>query len=117
MRRVLFCAVLLGMLLAAGQALAASFDATVTWADVANETGYRVERKVGAGAYSQVGQVGENVIAFAETGLAINTTYCYRIISFNSVGAAASSPEGCGTTGVPPDPVTGAPTILFIYRP
>lgn len=51
-----------------------------------NEMGFKIERKNIGGLYSVVGTVGININVFADTGLIPNTTYSYRVFSFNNEG-------------------------------
>ncbi len=66
-----------------------------------NETGFKIERKTGAGGtYSQVTTVGAGVTAYNDTGLASNTTYFYRVRATNAVGDSAYSNEASATTQI-----------------
>ena len=119
MRKCLLALLMFGLLFCGTQAFAASFDATVTWADNStNEDGFRIEWKLGpAGTFAQVGlPTAPNITTFTDTGLLVNTNYCYRIVAFNVI-AALPGPEACGTTGAPVAGAPGAPTIIFIYKP
>ncbi len=80
------------------QATAATLQ--LSWADnSSDETGFHVERKLGvAGEYSVIATTSANVTSYDDSGLADNTTYCYRVNAFNSAGNSAYSPELCGTT-------------------
>jgi hypothetical protein len=65
----------------------------LNWRDNANnEQGYQIERRVGRGAWSFIGQVGANSTQFTDRGAARNTTYAYRVRAFNSAGFSAYSP-------------------------
>jgi uncharacterized protein YjdB/fibronectin type 3 domain-containing protein len=76
----------------------------LTWSNVANETGYRIERKTGTGGtFVEIGTVGANVTSFSSTGLSANTTYCYRVRAFNDAGNSGFSNESCATTLGPPN--------------
>ena len=79
-------------------AIAATFE--LTWADnSSDETGFRVERKLGAtGAYGVIVTTGANVTSYNDSNLADSTTYCYRVNAFNDAGNSPYSPEVCGTT-------------------
>lgn len=72
----------------------------VTWGDVSSETGYRLQRKLGAnGAWTDVKSVGANVIATSDTTpLLPSSTYFYRVIAFNNGGDATPSNELSVTT-------------------
>ncbi len=84
------------------RATAASLQ--LVWLDnSSNETGFRVERKLGtAGIYTAVATTGANVTSYADSTLADSTTYCYRVNAFNSAGNSPYSPEACSTTPAPP---------------
>lgn len=77
---------------------AASFQ--LTWSDSSsNEDGFNIERKTGSGgSFSRITTVGANTTSYVNSGLADNTTYCYRVNAFNSAGASAYTNEACGTT-------------------
>jgi transcriptional regulator CtsR len=73
----------------------------VCWTDNANnETGFKIERKTGAGGtYAQIATVGANVTCYNNnTGLASNTTYYYRVRANNGCGDSAFSNEAFATT-------------------
>lgn len=67
--------------------VASSTQINLTWTDNStNETGYKIERKTGTETYAVVGSTATNVTTFNDTGLTPNTTYTYRVYSFNTVG-------------------------------
>ena len=87
-----------------------SSQINLSWTDVANETGYKIERKTGSGGtYSQIATVGAGVVSYSNTGLAANTTYFYRVRATNAGGDSAYSNEASATT---PDVVPAAPSGL-----
>jgi hypothetical protein len=66
----------------------------LTWTDNAgNEDGFRIERCKGATCtnFSQIATVGPDVTAFANTGLAANTSYRYRVRAYNASGTSGYS--------------------------
>ena len=68
-----------------------------------NETGIKMERKTGAsGSWTQIATFSTLPNAdnwyWANTGLASNTTYCYRLRAYNDTGDSQYSNEACGTT-------------------
>ncbi|MBI3031702.1 MAG: fibronectin type III domain-containing protein, partial [Candidatus Rokubacteria bacterium] len=73
---------------------------TLTWADNSdNEDGFRIERKIGTGGtFGEIATVGANVITYVDPGLGAATTYCYRLLAYNTAGASPYSNEACGTT-------------------
>lgn len=73
----------------------------LTWVDNStNETGFRIERCKGATCtnFVVVATVGANMTSFANTGLAANTTYSYRISAYNTNGNSAYSNTVKATT-------------------
>lgn len=84
----------------------------IGWTDNStNETGFRVERKVGTAAYAQIGQVGAGILTFDDTTSVAGTQYCYRVLSYNTYGTATGA-ETCAVATAPAAP--GAPTLIWI---
>ncbi len=72
---------------------------TLSWADNStNEDGFRIERRTNSGTYQQLTNLSSNVTSFTDLNLTNSTTYCYRVLAFNSAGASPYSNEGCATT-------------------
>src|SRR5437870_373542 len=73
---------------------------TLTWTDNStNEDGFSIERKTGpTGTFAQIATVGPRVTSYIDSGIASVTTYCYRLLAFNTAGNSAYSNEACGTT-------------------
>ncbi len=73
---------------------------TLTWTDNAgNESGYRVERKIGSGgSYSEIAVLAANTTAYTDPNVAASTTYCYRVRAFNAAGVSGYSNEACSAT-------------------
>jgi subtilisin family serine protease len=76
----------------------------LTWTDQsANETGFQVERKTGAGGtYAQIGTTAANTTTYNDTGLAEGTMYFYRVRAINGNGNSAYSSEASATPVSPP---------------
>jgi hypothetical protein len=96
---------------------AATLDTvTLTWTDVANETGYRIERSLdGINDWMTVGTAGQDVTTSIDTQLTPTTTFYYRIIATNVGGDSMPSNVVAATTEILPitDPtpvVTPAPS-------
>src|SRR5207237_2283481 len=89
---------------------ASSTSMKLTWvSNATNETSFKIERALGAGAFSQVGTVGAGVTIYADTGLTAGTSYSYRVRASNSGGDSAYSNTATATTGAAS---TGAPRGL-----
>ena len=72
---------------------------TLAWKDNAsNETGFYVERRQGAGAWTRVATLSANVTQYTNTGLARRTAYSYRVQAYNAGGVSAYSNVVTGKT-------------------
>jgi predicted secreted protein len=65
----------------------------LSWADNSNdESGFKVERSPnGTSDWMDIATVGANVTAYANTGLACNTRYYYRVRAYNAGGYSSYS--------------------------
>ncbi len=89
-----------------------SSQINLSWTDTSsNESGFRVERATGGGAFAVVQTVGANVTSFSSTGLTASTAYSFRVRAFNSTGDSAYSNVATATTSAAPS-VPAAPTGL-----
>jgi hypothetical protein len=73
----------------------------LSWNDNSgNESGFKIERCKNANCtnFVQVAQVGANVTTFGDTGLTKNSTYRYRVRSFNVGGNSSYSNVATGKT-------------------
>lgn len=72
----------------------------LSWMDnSSNESGFRIERKTGAGGtYSEIATVGAGVTTYNNTGLSASTAYYYRVWAYNGSGNSAYSNETNTTT-------------------
>jgi alpha-tubulin suppressor-like RCC1 family protein len=71
----------------------------VSWTDTStNERGFRIQRKIGTGAYVSIAIVDANSTTFVDSGLTENSPYSYRIQSFNEAGSLSYSSEASCTT-------------------
>jgi subtilisin family serine protease len=82
------------------------------WADNSgNESGFRVERASGGGAFGPVASVGANVRTYTNSGLAPSTDYAYRVIAYNAAGDSDPSNDANVRTQDPPPPPPSAPSL------
>lgn len=87
-----------------------SHQVDVSWADVAGETSYRIERSLsGTSDWIQAGTVPADVLVFHDGGLSAGTEYYYRVSAVNASGASAPSAVVSTTT---PAASLAAPTDL-----
>ena len=78
---------------------ASSTRINLAWADRSdNETGFRVERRTGSGAWSPAADLAAGATSWSDTTLSASTTYSYRIVAYNSAGTSASSNEVSAAT-------------------
>jgi len=69
-------------------------QACLTWKDNSdNEDGFKIERKISGGAYSEIKTLSSNTTSYYDTGLSSNTTYYYRVRAYNSYGNSNYSNE------------------------
>jgi hypothetical protein len=85
---------------------------TLEWADVANETGYKLEVKNSSGAWTELATLDAGATTFNHTGLTASTPYTYRISAFNTGGSSAFSTELTVTTE--PAPIVPPLTIRVL---
>jgi PA14 domain-containing protein/Big-like domain-containing protein/carbohydrate binding protein with CBM6 domain/fibronectin type III domain protein/strictosidine synthase-like protein len=88
---------------------ASSSQINLAWSDTANnETGFRIERKLGAGGtYAEIATPAANVTSYSDTGLTASTTYYYRVRAYNATGTSAYSNEANATTSATTPPPNG----------
>jgi hypothetical protein len=65
---------------------------TITWSDNAdNEDGFRVERRVDGGSWSEIATPGQNEESYTDNGVTNGTTYDYRVRAFGNGGESSYS--------------------------
>jgi hypothetical protein len=66
----------------------------LNWQDMsANELGFRLYRKVDAGAYSLYQTFGPDVISYQDNAVVISHWYYYYVTAYNAVGESGPSNE------------------------
>jgi endonuclease/exonuclease/phosphatase family metal-dependent hydrolase len=72
----------------------------LSWTDTsATETGFKVERKTGAGGtYAEIVDLGANVTSYSDTAVTGGNSYFYRVKAYNVSGSSAYCPEQSITT-------------------
>jgi len=85
----------------------------LAWTDTSDdaqyqESGFTIERQVGAGAYSALVTLAAETTSYSNSGLTCGTSYGYRIQAYNAGGVsnwvtASASTNACGTPAVPAD--------------
>ena len=89
----------------------------LTWTDNSdNEDGFEIWRRIGfEGDFMLLHTVDEpDRTGHEDTGLAAETTYCYKVRAYNATGASDFTALDCATTRWGPEPTTGpeAPSDL-----
>ena len=89
----------------------------LSWDDNSNnELGFKIERKQGAGDFTEIATVEANRTSYSDKELEANTTYVYRVCAYNDVGDSEWSNEASVTTlTFCPYTVTPTNTSMFIY--
>lgn len=107
-------------IIASNAATPVTQDIQISWTASAPNpaTGYRVERKIGAGGtYAQVGaDLSAATLSYIDKNLTFGTNYCYRVTGLGAAGNSAPTPDACvSTAGIPSVP--GSVTVNVIVNP
>jgi len=85
--------------LAPAATAASGFHVDLSWTDASeNECGFRVERRTNDGPFEVVANLDTNVVAFADVGVAPDTSYVYRVVAVNPLGESLPSEEASVAT-------------------
>lgn len=85
----------------------------LSWTDASsNETGFKIQRKVGSGSFADLTTVSSGVTSYSDTTVSGSTTYTYRIIATNAAGDSAGADTSAVTTPAAPTP-PAKPTNLL----
>lgn len=78
---------------------AGSTQINLAWTDNSDdETGFRIERRIGAGSWGTVTSVSAGSTSYSNTGLSPSTTYEYRVYAYNGAGDSTASNTDSATT-------------------
>jgi hypothetical protein len=75
-----------------------STQVDLAWPDVPTETQYRLERKIGAGAFAALTTKAANSTSHSDTTVAGNANYTYQIIADNANGSSSPTLSNSVTT-------------------
>lgn len=81
-----------------------------------NESGFRIDRSTGGGAYTEIATVGSDVVKYSDATVEPGTTYTYRIRAYNGFGNSAYSnllAVSVPTAVIPP---TTTPATTLVYK-
>jgi len=72
---------------AASASAVSSARVRLAWSDASDdESGFRIERSDGGGAWAPLASAGANESAFDDTSVSPNSTYSYRLAAYNGAG-------------------------------
>lgn len=70
----------------------------LTWANSSgSDVGFKLERRIGSGAFTQIATLGPGTTAYNDSGLASGASVTYRLRSFNQGGGSSFSNEAQAT--------------------
>jgi hypothetical protein len=84
---------------------------TLRWADNSNnESGFKIERAVGNGGFSQIATTARGVASYVDATVTTNTTYRYKVRAYNGAGNSAySNTTSITVVATPPLPLPPPP--------
>ena len=88
---------------------------TLSWNNVSNNTGYKIEQKIGTGSWADLTPKGADITTHTDTGLSQGTTYTYRVTALGPAGSSMASNERTALTK-PAAPTLGTPTGITNYQ-
>ena len=81
-----------------------------------NESGFRIDRSTGGGAYTEIAAVGPDAEKYADATVAPATTYTYRIRAYNSFGNSAYSNLLAVSVPAAVTPPATTPDVTLVYK-
>ncbi|MFA5795145.1 MAG: fibronectin type III domain-containing protein [Candidatus Brocadiia bacterium] len=92
--------------------VASATQINLSWQDnSSDETGFKVEQKMGGGAYAQIASLSANAITYSDTGLMSGFIYYYRVRAYSASGNSAYCSEVSAATSA----LNIAPTVMTNY--
>ncbi|MFC4030096.1 glycosyl hydrolase family 8 [Streptomyces polygonati] len=80
----------------------ATSQITLSWTDNSqDETGFRVQRRSGTGAWADLATPGAGSTTYTDTALTAGTAYTYRVLASNAAGESGWSNEETATAAPP----------------
>jgi fibronectin type 3 domain-containing protein len=79
-----------------------SSQINLTWTDnSSNEQGFKIERKIGSGSFTEIATVGANANSYSNTGLTASTQYTYQVRAYlgPDYSGYTTPPAGATTQG------------------
>lgn len=88
--------------------IASAGQINVSWQDnSSNELLFRIQRQVNGGGYSDLTTVAENVVAYSDTAVSVETNYQYRVRAENGAGESGYATGNSVCLAITPGQVTG----------
>lgn len=96
--------------------VASASQINLSWTDnSSNEDGFQIERSTDNVNFTLLAATGPNITTYGNTGLSANTTYYYRVRSFNTAGFSSYTNTASASTG--PTPTVMTPTATGTILP
>ena len=64
-------------------------------------SGFRIEKKIGSGSFSQIVELGKNTTEYIDTGLNYGTDYTYRVKAFSDENESGYATSNTTTMNIP----------------
>ncbi len=93
-----------------------STSVTLSWNDNSiNETGFKIERKIGSGKFNLIDSVSANVTTYTDNSVADTAIYSYRVYAFNSSSSSGYSNTASVLSGIN-DELNSLPGTFELYQ-
>ncbi len=72
---------------------------SLAWTDnSSNESSFKIERQIGAGAFTLLTTVATNTVSYDDNAVSAGTTYGYRVSAFNTTGGTSTPSNSASST-------------------